>query len=68
MNASTSLITITDQDIKRHHEPWNRCDVCGRFISFNDFDCGNAVRKMITPDSHLSHEDYMTLCETHRDS
>jgi len=41
---------------------WNRCDVCGRFISYNAFDCGFAVRKMVTPDSGNSAEDYVTLC------
>lgn len=49
-------------------EIWNRCDVCGRFISHNAFDCGFAVRKMVTPDSAYSGEDYETLCEQHRES
>lgn len=49
-------------------EIWNRCDVCGRFISYNALDCGNAVRKMVTPDSAYSAEEYETLCEQHRDS
>jgi len=49
-------------------EIWNRCDVCGCFISYNAFNCGNAVRKMVIPDSAYSTEDYATLCEQHRDS
>ncbi len=43
---------------------WNRCDVCGQFIPISDFDNG-ASRKMITPDSDRSSEDYETLCKIH---
>lgn len=46
---------------------WNRCDVCGRFISMSDFDNGKAVRRMTVPDSDYSTEDYETLCHQHRD-
>lgn len=45
---------------------WNRCDVCGRFIAFDDFDHG-AIRELITPDSHFTHEEYETLCIGHAD-
>jgi hypothetical protein len=48
-------------DDDRH---WNRCDVCGKFIAFDDFDHG-AIRCMITPDSHFTHEEYETLCIQH---
>lgn len=49
-------------------EIWNRCDVCGRFIiSYSAFDSGLAIRKMVTPDSEYSTEDYETLCEQHRE-
>lgn len=49
-------------------ETWNKCDVCGRFISMIDFDSGKAVRRMTTPDSDYSTEDYETLCRQHRAS
>lgn len=42
-------------------EKWNRCDACGKFIAFEDFDKG-AKRKFITPDSYYSKETYETLC------
>lgn len=40
---------------------WNRCDVCGKFISFKDFTNG-AIHKMILPDSEVSIETWETLC------
>lgn len=45
-------------------EPWNRCDVCGRFIAFEDFDKG-AVRSCVTPDSDRSRETWDTFCIKH---
>ncbi len=41
---------------------WNRCDSCGRFIPFRDFGFG-AVRRLETPDSHFTSEEYETLCK-----
>jgi hypothetical protein len=46
---------------------WNRCDVCGRFIAYDDFDNG-ATRQMLTPDSHFSSEDWETLCVEHSET
>ena len=48
--------------------PWNRCDVCGRFIPIADFESGAAAR-----DFRLVYdwwaldvvEKYETLCATH---
>lgn len=45
--------------------PWNRCDVCGKFISIHYFSTGVARRELVTPDSAFSIEEYETLCETH---
>jgi len=45
-------------------DPWNRCDVCGKFIAMEDFDNG-AIRHMITPDSDRSREEWETLCIKH---
>lgn len=47
-------------------DPWNRCDVCGQFISFKDFGKG-AVRNLLTPDSDCSKETWETLCVKHVD-
>ncbi len=44
---------------------WNRCDVCGKFIPYHDFDSGLAVRYMKTPDSHYTAETWGTLCKNH---
>jgi hypothetical protein len=47
-------------------DPWNRCDVCGKFIAMKHFDeYGGAVRRMITPDSEHSRETWETLCTKH---
>lgn len=43
---------------------WNRCDICGHFISFSDFDNG-AIRRLDTPDSEFTAEAYETLCKKH---
>jgi len=40
---------------------WNRCDTCGRFIAFDEFDDG-ASRKLLTPLSDFTSETYETLC------
>jgi len=45
-------------------EPWNRCDVCGKFISMDDFDHG-AVRELVYPDSEFTRETFETLCKEH---
>jgi hypothetical protein len=50
---------------------WNRCDVCGKFIPFVDFQLDSnlneskATRRMLTPDSEFSEERYETLCKFH---
>jgi len=42
-----------------------KCDVCGQFINLKDLESKKAVRRMTTPDSHFSTEDYETLCPRH---
>lgn len=44
---------------------WNKCDVCGRFIAYEDVLSGKAIRRMDTPDSHVSSESWTNLCPTH---
>ena len=39
---------------------WNKCDFCGKFISYEDLDSGKAVRCLDTPDSDYSQETYKT--------
>jgi hypothetical protein len=46
-------------------EYWNRCDDCGRFISVTDFEHGDAVRKLVYPDSDRTRETWETLCRYH---
>lgn len=48
-------------------ELWNRCDVCGQFIALHWFDCGEATRDLVTPDSDYSKETWETLCPTHNE-
>jgi len=42
---------------------WNKCDDCGKFIAYLDFDSGKAERKLSTPSSHFTREEYETLCK-----
>lgn len=44
-----------------------RCDICGRYIAFIDFENNNASRKLITPDSEYSTEEYETVCTQHNE-
>ena len=44
---------------------WNRCDDCGKFIPYRDFEKGKAIRSLITPSSHFTNEEYETLCKKH---
>lgn len=36
------------------------CDICGRFVSYDDLDSGAAIRQLDTPDSDYSTETYET--------
>ena len=46
-------------------DPWNRCQVCGKFIPYADFENGKAINDMVTPDSDLSSESWDTRCRVH---
>ena len=39
-----------------------RCDACGKFISYDDLESRMAIRKMITPDSHFTSEEWENIC------
>lgn len=49
----------------KHHKPWNKCQECGRFIPYADFDSGKALNRMVTPDSDVSEEEWEILCRDH---
>ena len=53
---------------EEEYEHWNKCDVCGRFISYADIESGKAVRQLVTPDSDFSVEEYETLCDKHKET
>jgi hypothetical protein len=44
-------------------DPWNRCDVCGKFISMSDFP-SPATRNLVYPDSELTKETWETFCKS----
>jgi hypothetical protein len=46
-------------------DPWNRCDVCGKFIALEDFADGKATNTLLEPDSELGKETWETLCAKH---
>lgn len=46
---------------------WNKCDECGQFISMSSFESSNASRKLVTPDSYFSKEEYEALCRKHKE-
>ncbi len=39
-----------------------KCDHCGQFIPWSDFDAAKATRNLWLPDSDYSAESYVTLC------
>jgi methionyl-tRNA synthetase len=42
-----------------------KCDVCGRFVSLDDLASERAIRRLVTPDSHFTAEEYVTFCRDH---
>jgi hypothetical protein len=42
-----------------------RCDVCGRFVSLDDLAERRATRRLVTPLSDFTREEYETICERH---
>ena len=47
--------------MKNYEQSRNTCDICGKFISIEDFDNGKASRKLVSCDSEYSSEDYETM-------
>ena len=54
-------MSFLKKKLKRDYN-WNKCDICGRFISFRDFEFDDATRKLLTPDSDYSIEEFETIC------
>jgi len=46
-------------------QTWNKCDECGKFISYESFLDGTATRVLVTPESLCTHETWSTLCSIH---
>ena len=46
----------------KRQEPFNKCQICGKFFSFADIESGRAIYRMITPDSYVSAEEWEALC------
>jgi len=42
-------------------EKWNRCDICGKFISYEEFSTGKATSQMVLPDSPFTRETHETV-------
>lgn len=45
-----------------------KCDVCGRFISYDNFISGKAINILITPDSYYLEERYESICKNCNDT
>jgi hypothetical protein len=43
-------------------EPWNRCDECGKFISYEDFSSKQARVSYLQPSSEFGDEEIEILC------
>jgi hypothetical protein len=63
--GEVSKSTLNALLVCNKRDQWNRCDECGKFIPYDDFYNGRAVRIMKTPDSELTVETYETLCRLH---
>lgn len=42
-----------------------KCDQCGKFIPMQELMDGIATHRLVTPDSFLTKEEYITLCKDH---
>ena len=40
---------------------WNRCEMCGQFIGFKEFDDGLAEHNLVYPDTDFTVETYETF-------
>ena len=63
VNEASPASETSDVERVVMREAWNKCDVCGKFISFNDFEAG-AIRRVIDPVDEI----YETLCIEHKDA
>ena len=56
MKSDVTTRTCGEIGNRRRQNTRMRCDVCGRFVGMN------GSRRLITPDSDRSSEEYETLC------
>ena len=45
-----------------------KCEVCGRFIGYDELESGDARHVLLTPDSEFTSEEWETLCPEHNHS
>ena len=48
------------------NDRWNKCNVCGRFIAYSDFETGKAVNVLTNPSAYGAEEEwdtYHVACE-----
>ena len=45
-----------------NRNPWNRCQECGRFVSFHDLSEGKALYQELTPSSYYTFETWELVC------
>lgn len=53
------------------NDAWNKCNVCGQFIAYQEFVDETAVNVLVNPDAYGSEElwdTYHVRCETKGDS
>jgi hypothetical protein len=65
MNTPTTQREAVDLHRFVRRDLWNKCDVCGKIISYADLESGKAIHNMKTPDSDVSYETWETLCRDH---
>lgn len=58
------MILLLERKEMIREAPWNRCDYCGKFISYKDFENESAMRSLIFSDSYLTEETWDTLCKS----
>ncbi len=43
-----------------------RCDICGKFVSYEDLEKDSAIHRLVTFDTESTAEKYETLCKKHK--
>lgn len=64
-SAGVPGVAVQCMVVRRRRDLWNKCHECGRIISYDDFASGQAINRLITPDSDVSSEAWEILCRKH---